>query len=40
MQVLEMYAEYFPPKADIVLEKETSTECSIVVLGAVVSRIF
>jgi hypothetical protein len=38
MQVSEMYAEYFPPKADIVLEKETSTECYIIVSGAVVSQ--
>ncbi|GJM93319.1 hypothetical protein PR202_ga09866 [Eleusine coracana subsp. coracana] len=37
--VSEMYAEYFPPKADIVLEKETSTECYIIVSGAVVSHI-
>jgi hypothetical protein len=35
--VSEMAAEYFPPKADIVLQNETSTDCYIVVSGAVVS---
>jgi len=37
MQVSEMRAEYFPPKADIVLQKVTSTDCYIIVSGAVVS---
>ncbi|XP_062204386.1 potassium channel KAT4 [Phragmites australis] len=31
----EMKAEYFPPKADIVLQNETSTDCYIIVSGAV-----
>ena len=35
-QVSEMTAEYFPPKADIVLQNETSTDCYIIVSGAVV----
>lgn len=35
--VSEMRAEYFPPKADIVLHKVTSTDCYIIVSGAVVS---
>ncbi|XP_022682454.1 potassium channel KAT6 [Setaria italica] len=33
--VSEMVAGYFPPKADIVLQNETSTDCYIVVSGAV-----
>ncbi|CAO1945175.1 unnamed protein product [Urochloa humidicola] len=32
--VSEMAAEYFPPKADIVLQKEISTDCYIIVSGA------
>jgi hypothetical protein len=32
-----MTAEYFPPKADIVMQNETSTDCYIIVSGAVVS---
>jgi signal-transduction protein with cAMP-binding, CBS, and nucleotidyltransferase domain len=39
MQVSEMYVEYFPPQADILLEKEASTDCYIIVSGAVVSRV-
>ena len=34
-----MTAEYFPPKADIVLQNETSTDCYIIVSGEVVSTI-
>ncbi|PUZ55035.1 hypothetical protein GQ55_5G180000 [Panicum hallii var. hallii] len=33
--VSEMTAEYFPPKADIVMQNETSTDCYIIVSGAV-----
>ncbi|TVU35298.1 hypothetical protein EJB05_17182, partial [Eragrostis curvula] len=33
--VSEMYAEYFPPNADILLEQEISTDCYIIVSGAV-----
>ncbi|XP_039811975.1 potassium channel KAT4-like [Panicum virgatum] len=33
--VSEMTAEYFPPKADIVLQNETSTDCYIIVSGEV-----
>ncbi|KAG0539181.1 hypothetical protein BDA96_03G300500 [Sorghum bicolor] len=33
--VSEMRAEYFPPNADIVLQKVTSTDCYIIVSGAV-----
>ncbi|CAL4974362.1 unnamed protein product [Urochloa decumbens] len=32
--VSEMAAEHFPPKAEIVLQKETSTDCYIIVSGA------
>ena len=37
VQVSEMRAEYFPPKADTVLQKVTSTDCYIIVSGAAVS---
>ncbi|KAL6845045.1 hypothetical protein ACP4OV_024540 [Aristida adscensionis] len=33
--VSEMNAEYFPPKADIVQQQEVSTDCYIIVSGAV-----
>jgi hypothetical protein len=35
-----MYVEYLPPQADVLLEKEASTDCYIIVSGAVVSRVF
>lgn len=35
--VSEMRAEYFPPQADIILQKVTSTACYIIVSGSAVS---
>lgn len=38
-QVPEMRAEYYPPKVDIVIQNEISTDFYIIVSGAVVQKI-
>ncbi|KAE9462086.1 hypothetical protein C3L33_05997, partial [Rhododendron williamsianum] len=39
LKVPEMEAEYFPPKADVILENQTPTDFYILVSGAVVSNL-
>lgn len=39
LKVPEMEAEYFPPRADVILENQTPTDFYILVSGAVVSNL-